>query len=122
MAPLVAKIVWPINVPPGAWLRAIWGIRGWKVAAKIEAPACYDKFLRLILGYRQHLAHILNTAGVIVRGDLGPTLPSVCLKTGWSSTDKILMRLSSEVMAEHSRRSILRFSLRFPPRATYGPI
>jgi hypothetical protein len=59
---LVAMIVWPINVPPGAWLPAIWGIRGWKVAAKIEAPACYDRFLRLILGYRQHLTHILNTA------------------------------------------------------------
>jgi yecA family protein len=59
---LVAMIVWPVNVPPGAWLPAIWGIRGWKVAAKIEAPACYDRFLRLILGYRQHLTHILNTA------------------------------------------------------------
>jgi hypothetical protein len=59
---LVAMIVWPVNVPPGAWLPAIWGIRGWKVAAKIEAPACYDRFLRLILGYRQHLTHILDTA------------------------------------------------------------
>ena len=59
---LVAMIVWPINLPPGAWLPAIWGIRGWKVAAKIEAPASYDRFLRLILGYRQHLTQVLNTA------------------------------------------------------------
>lgn len=59
---LVAMIIWPIHVSPGAWLPAIWGIRGWKVAAKIEAPACYDRFLRLILGYRQHLTHILHTA------------------------------------------------------------
>lgn len=59
---LVAMIVWPINLPPGAWLPAIWGIRGWKVAAKIEAPASYDRFLRLILGYRQHLTYVLNTA------------------------------------------------------------
>ncbi|HEY0747164.1 MAG TPA: YecA family protein [Steroidobacteraceae bacterium] len=59
---LVAMIVWPINLPPGAWLPAIWGIRGWKVAAKIETPASYDRFLRLILGYRQHLIHVLNTA------------------------------------------------------------
>ena len=59
---LVAMIVWPINLPPGAWLPAIWGIRGWKVAAKIEAPASYDNFLRLILGYRQQLIQVLNTA------------------------------------------------------------
>ena len=59
---LVAMIVWPINLPPGAWLPAIWGIRGWKVAAKIEAPASYDSFLRLILGYRQQLTQVLNTA------------------------------------------------------------
>jgi yecA family protein len=59
---LVGMIAWPVNVSPGAWLPAIWGIRGWKVAAKIEAPASYDRFLRLILGYRQHLTRVLNTA------------------------------------------------------------
>ncbi|MDP9087596.1 MAG: YecA family protein [Pseudomonadota bacterium] len=59
---LVAMIVWPINLSPGAWLPAIWGIRGWKVAAKIEAPASYDRFLRLILGYRQHLTAVLTSA------------------------------------------------------------
>ncbi len=57
---LVAMIVWPVNVASGAWLPAIWGIRGWKVAAKIEDPAVYDKFLRLVIGYRQQLANALN--------------------------------------------------------------
>jgi yecA family protein len=57
---LVALIAWPVNISPGAWLPAIWGIRGWKVAAKIEAPASYDKFLRLIIGYRQQLSTVLN--------------------------------------------------------------
>ncbi len=35
---LVALLVWPIQLSPGAWLPAIWGIRGWKVAAKIATP------------------------------------------------------------------------------------
>jgi yecA family protein len=58
---LVAMIVWPVELSPGAWLPAIWGIRGWKVADKISAPALYRKFSLLIVGYRQHLASIVNT-------------------------------------------------------------
>ena len=58
---LVAMIVWPVELAPGAWLPAIWGIRGWKVAEKISAPDLYRKFSRLVVGYRQHLASIVNT-------------------------------------------------------------
>src|ERR1700675_356714 len=31
---LAALLTWPIELAPGAWLPRIWGIRGWKVAAK----------------------------------------------------------------------------------------
>ena len=58
---LVAMIVWPVELSPGAWLPAIWGIRGWKVAEKIAAPELLQKFNRLVIGYRQHLAMSLNT-------------------------------------------------------------
>jgi yecA family protein len=58
---LVAMIVWPVELSPGAWLPAIWGIRGWKVAEKISAPELFHKFNRLVIGYRQHLALVLNT-------------------------------------------------------------
>jgi yecA family protein len=58
---LVAMIVWPVELSPGAWLPAIWGIRGWKVAEKITAPDLFQKFNRLVIGYRQHLAFMLNT-------------------------------------------------------------
>ena len=36
---LVALLVWPIELSAGAWLPPIWGIRGWKVAAKIATTA-----------------------------------------------------------------------------------
>jgi yecA family protein len=52
---LVALLVWPIQLSPGAWLPAIWGIRGWKVAAKIATPEHYDRFLALIIGLLQEL-------------------------------------------------------------------
>jgi yecA family protein len=52
---LVALLVWPIQLSPGAWLPAIWGIRGWKVAAKIAAPETYERFLALVIGLLQEL-------------------------------------------------------------------
>jgi yecA family protein len=52
---LAALIVWPINLSPGAWLPRIWGIRGWKVAAKIEIQEKYDRFIQLIVGMLQDL-------------------------------------------------------------------
>src|ERR1700733_9539426 len=52
---LVALLAWPIQLSPGAWLPAIWGIRGWKVAAKISAPEPYNRFIALIIGLFQEL-------------------------------------------------------------------
>ena len=52
---LVALLVWPIQLSPGAWLPAIWGVRGWKVAAKIAVPESYERFLALVIGMLQEL-------------------------------------------------------------------
>jgi yecA family protein len=52
---LVALLVWPIELPAGAWLPSIWGVRGWKVAAKIDAAEKYDRFVALIAGLLQDL-------------------------------------------------------------------
>jgi yecA family protein len=57
---LVALLVWPIQLSPGAWLPAIWGIRGWKVAAKIATPEHYDRFLALVIGLLQELERRLT--------------------------------------------------------------
>jgi yecA family protein len=52
---LAALLTWPIELAPGAWLPPIWGIRGWKVAAKIAAPETYDRFIALVIGLFQEL-------------------------------------------------------------------
>jgi yecA family protein len=57
---LVALLVWPIQLSPGAWLPAIWGIRGWKVAAKIATTESYDRFLALVIGLLQELERRLT--------------------------------------------------------------
>jgi yecA family protein len=57
---LVALLVWPIQLSPGAWLPAIWGIRGWKVAAKIATQESYDRFLALVFGLLQELERRLT--------------------------------------------------------------
>src|ERR1700722_16046517 len=52
---LVALLVWPIELAPGAWLPSIWGVRGWKVAAKIDTAEMYDRFIALVTGLFQGL-------------------------------------------------------------------
>jgi len=52
---LVALLVWPIELSAGAWLPPIWGIRGWKVAAKIATAEAYNRFLLLVVGFLQDL-------------------------------------------------------------------
>ncbi len=59
---LVALITWPIELSPGAWLPAIWGIRGWKVAAKIASPESFSRFIALVIGYVQELERRLTQA------------------------------------------------------------
>jgi yecA family protein len=57
---LVALLVWPIELPAGAWLPSIWGVRGWKVAAKIDAAEKYERFIALIAGLLQDLERRLT--------------------------------------------------------------
>lgn len=57
---LVALLAWPIELPPGAWLPSVWGIRGWKVAAKIATPDAYTAFLALVVGLFQELERRLT--------------------------------------------------------------
>lgn len=52
---LVALLVWPVELPPGAWLPPIWGERGWKVPRKLEGPLLLDKFVALVWAYLQEL-------------------------------------------------------------------
>jgi yecA family protein len=47
---LTALRTWPVELVPGAWLPTVWGIRGWKVAAKISAPDTYNRFIALVMG------------------------------------------------------------------------
>lgn len=58
---LVALLVWPIELSPGAWLPPIWGISGWKVAAKISTQAAYDRFVALVIGFVQALERRLTS-------------------------------------------------------------
>jgi yecA family protein len=58
---LTALIVWPIKLSPGAWLPRVWGIRGWKVAAKIATQDKYDQFVGLVVGMSQDLERRLIT-------------------------------------------------------------
>ena len=74
---LVALLVWPIAVSAGALLPPIWGIRGWKVAAKIAAPEPYDRFLLLVIGFFQELERRLTASprlDTFVLGVGGPIL------------------------------------------------
>jgi len=57
---LVALLVWPIELAPGAWLPSIWGVRGWKVAAKIDTAEMYGRFIALVTGLLQELERRLT--------------------------------------------------------------
>jgi yecA family protein len=52
---LIALLVWPIDLPPGAWLPPIWGESGWKVPAKLADPTALGRFVALIGGFLQQL-------------------------------------------------------------------
>jgi yecA family protein len=74
---LVALLVWPIELAPGAWLPRIWGIRGWKVAAKIETSCAYNKFIALVIGLFQELERRLATSPPARTFALGRDAPYV---------------------------------------------
>jgi yecA family protein len=52
---LVALLVWPVELPSGAWLPPIWGERGWKVPAKLAGPLKLDKFVAMVSAFLQAL-------------------------------------------------------------------
>lgn len=57
---LVALISWPVGISSGAWLPAIWGVRGWKVPANIASDRDFDEFVGLIVGFMQELDRDLS--------------------------------------------------------------
>ena len=52
---LVGLLVWPVELPSGAWLPPIWGERGWKVPAKLAGPEQLDKFVTMVSAFLQAL-------------------------------------------------------------------
>jgi yecA family protein len=86
---LVALLVWPIQLSPGAWLPAIWGIRGWKVAAKIASREQYDRFLALVIGLLQELDRRLTatprTATFVLAGDCALLSTRYFAAAAWST-------------------------------------
>jgi yecA family protein len=58
---LVALLVWPVSIAPGAWLPPIWGEKGWKVPAKIASPELYFSFINRVAGFLQFLDRGLST-------------------------------------------------------------
>jgi yecA family protein len=74
---LVALLAWPVELPPGAWLPSVWGIRGWKVAAKIATPEAYAAFLALVVGLFQELERRLTTSPPARTFVLGQDAPYV---------------------------------------------
>ncbi len=86
---LVALLVWPIQLSPGAWLPAIWGIRGWKVAAKIATPELYDRFIALVMGLSQELERRLTASPraptFVLAGDFAPLSTRYFAGAAWST-------------------------------------
>jgi yecA family protein len=86
---LVALLVWPIQLSPGAWLPAIWGIRGWKVAAKIATQESYDRFLALVIGLLQELECRLAAAPrgltFVLKNDCALLSPRYFAAAAWAT-------------------------------------
>lgn len=57
---LVALITWPVGVPTGAWLPPIWGGHGWRVPSKIAAPAHFEEFVALVVGFMRDLDRAID--------------------------------------------------------------
>ena len=71
---LTAFVVWPIALPPGAWLPPIWNGSGWRVPATIHSSVVYQKFITLIVGYLQEMDRGLSAASPIYK-------PTLCVDT-----------------------------------------
>jgi yecA family protein len=58
---LTALLVWPIELPAGAWMPPIWGGSGWRVPRVIEDPRDYAEFSGLVVGLLRALERGLST-------------------------------------------------------------
>jgi yecA family protein len=132
---LAALIVWPIKLSPGAWLPQIWGIRGWKVAAKIATQDKYDRFIELVMGMHQDLERRLVSCPSVRTAVLGEGTPYLSGKyfvgAAWATGFMIALHENSTGLgmrsvavctavadiAHHASRRSSEFSA-FPPVAT----
>jgi yecA family protein len=106
---LVALLAWPIELSAGAWLPPIWGIRGWKVAAKIATAEAYDRFLVLIISFLQDLERRL-TASPRLRTNVlehRPRIFSVRYSVGsaWATGFMIALREHSSGLGVRTARA-----------------
>jgi yecA family protein len=103
---LVALLVWPIQLSPGAWLPAIWGVRGWKVAAKIATPESYNRFLALVVGFLQELERRLtttpHTATFVLIGDGALLSTRTFAAAAWSSGFMAALQFSAAGLGSRS--------------------
>jgi yecA family protein len=106
---LVALLVWPIQLSPGAWLPAIWGIRGWKVAAKIATPESYDRFLALVIGLMQELERRLNATPraltYVQSGECALVSPRYFAGAAWSAGFMSALQFSATGLGSRSALS-----------------
>jgi yecA family protein len=106
---LVALLVWPIQLSPGAWLPAIWGIRGWKVAAKISTPESYNRFLALVIGLLQELEQRLNAAPraltFVLANDCALVSPRYFAGAAWSAGFMSALQFSATGLGSRSALS-----------------
>ncbi len=97
---LVALLVWPVGLPTGAWLPPIWGEQGWKVPAKLAAPAALDRFVALVGGFLQELDRDLGACPSQYAASVRPPEPgrrrqpyAVC---AWASGFLSALKLHSQ--------------------------
>jgi yecA family protein len=106
---LVALLAWPIQLSPGAWLPAIWGIRGWKVAAKIATPEHYDRFLALVIGLLQELERRLTATPraltFVLTSDCALCSPRYFAGAAWSTGFMSALQFSATGLGSRSALS-----------------
>jgi yecA family protein len=106
---LVALLAWPIQLSPGAWLPAIWGIRGWKVAAKIATPEHYDRFLALVIGLLQELERRLTATPraltFVLGSDCALSSPRYFAGAAWSTGFMSALQFSATGLGSRSALS-----------------
>jgi yecA family protein len=124
---LVALLVWPIQLSPGAWLPAIWGVHGWKVAAKIATPESYDRFLALVIGFLQELERRLtaapHTATFVLNGDRALLSTRTFAAAAWSSGFMAALQFSAVGLGSRSplSRAAVEQIIGFASQRSNGP-